>query len=239
MVRIDLWLEELQGQVALILFLLTIPVVAAGCALSLGPAAATPDPQLAVRVARALERVQDLHLTADVAVTGSLLDDEIVAEAWYAPQQDWLRLEILESAQPGLKGIITASKGSEGWSYKPAEQRIDVGAVDTIKPAIAYDVISSTLRVLFSADLAQSQVLARDYVDGQWAFRLAVPQGAGSCSLWVQASTLLPTRLQCGDAQRGQYSLKVGDAEYNLGLTEDLFEPNFLPSENYSFRRVD
>ena len=217
---------------------LAIPFLLTGCTLSLAPAVGSPDPRLTAQAAQAVQNVRDIHLTADVEVKHPFLDDKMVVEAWYVPNQDWLRLEILESAQPSFKGMIAASKGSEGWTYHPAEQRVDVGSISVVKPAIAYDVISSTLQVWFAGDMSQAKVTSPDYVDHRWVFRLAVPQQSGTCSLWLEQGSLLPVKVQCENAQLGQYTATIRDVEYNLGLTEDLFNPNFLPSEKYNVRRI-
>jgi len=54
----------------------------------------------------------------------------------------------------------------------------------------------------------------------------------------VEQGSLLPVKAQCENTHLGQYTATLRDVEYNLGLTEDLFSPNFLPSEKYNVRRI-
>jgi outer membrane lipoprotein-sorting protein len=195
-------------------------------------------PSLVQQSNEAAQAVQDAHLRVELELSNSLLRDKQVLEIWYM-RPDSVRLEILESTLPAFRDIISASQGDSGWIYKHAERQVVTGPIDSVKPAMVYDIVRSALGLLFDDHLDRIETASTDYINGQWVFKLVGSRDVDSCTLWLNKDSFLPVKAQCESQQLGQYTLTIQEAEYNLGLTDNLFEVSFLPTDSYTIRPAE
>ena len=145
--------------------------------------------------------VQDCHIRADLEFTNSLLHDKQVIELWYA-RPDRMRLEVLESTQPGFQEVISAFEGIEGWTYQRSDNSVSMGPTDSVKPAIVYDLVRSALDVLLEQrDVRTSEVTA-DYMNREWVYRLS-GSIAGGGEMYAVAEHRFPTPRQTAVPERG------------------------------------
>ncbi len=186
----------------------------------------------------AAQQVQDCHLRVGLEFTNTLLEDKQVLEIWYA-RPDKMRLEILQSSHPGFQDIIAASEGTLGWMYQHHNNRVDAGPIETVKPAIVFDLVRSALELLWESRSIQVDDIAVDYVNREWVFRLSSRTEQVTCTLWLNTASLLPVRLHYRDPKLGQYTMTISEAEYNLGLTAELFDLTLLPTNDYTVRSFD
>ena len=199
-----------------------------GCSTPITSPTATIDPALVQRAEAVARGWRDAHFTLDVELRHPLLSDTLAIESWYV-RPDRLRLEVLESTHLNFKGVMSASRGESGWTYNPMGQRVDVGPTSAIKPAVLYDMVLSTVRLFFAEDVGKVDTVSADHVNENVAFRLGLSRESGTCSLWVRQDSLLPLKARCDSKSLGRYTVTVREAEHNLGLTDDLFEVDFLP----------
>jgi outer membrane lipoprotein-sorting protein len=183
------------------------------------------------------QEIQDAHLRVELELSNTLLRDNQVLEIWYA-RPDSIRVEVLESTHPGFRDIFAASQGDTGWTYRHATRQVDAGPIDNVKPAIIYDVVRSTLSLLWKTDPDRIDTMSTDYVGGKWTYKLTGSGDTEPCTVWLQQDTLLPLKVQCESMRLGQYTAVINEAEYNIGLTDDLFDLTLLPSETYTVRRI-
>ena len=196
----------------------------------------TDIPPSLVQQSQALaQEVQDAHLRVEVKLSNTLLKDKQVLEIWYV-RPDSIRLEILESTHSGFRDIVAASQGNTGWAYRHATRQVDTGPIDNVKPAIIYDIVRSTSSLLWETHPDRIDTISTDYVNGKWTFKLTGPRDTDPCTLWLQQDTLLPLKVQCESMRLGQYTVIIDEAEYNIGLTDDLFDLTLLPGESYTVR---
>ena len=182
--------------------------------------------------------VQDCHIRADLEFTNSLLHDKQVIEFWYA-RPDRIRLEVLESTQPGFQDVTAASMGTGGWTYQRSDNSVSIGPTDSVKPAIVYDLVRSALDVWFGRRDVQTNVVSTDYVSREWVFKLSDSMEGVERTLWLNTGSLLPVKLQYRSEELGRYTLTVTEAEYDLGLTEELFDLTLLPTDDYTVRSFE
>ena len=78
------------------------------------------------------QEIQDVHLRVTVELSNTLLRDKQVLEIWYA-RPDSLRLEVLESTQPGFRDMVAASQGDTGWTYRHATRQVDTGPTGGVR----------------------------------------------------------------------------------------------------------
>lgn len=206
-------------------------------------APSTPvDPAAIRRADEAAQSLQDGHLAVELELRHPSLADHLDLELWRA-RPDRTRVEILASDHVAFQGLIAASVGPQGWTFRPRDPesgkaRVDEGPIDAVKPALVYDAALSLLELLFP-EASRNVVSARqDYVNATEAIRLDVPQASGKCLLWLAATSLLPLKVDCDDPVVGHYTATIHDATYNLGLTDDLFDLTFLPTRSYTVRRL-
>lgn len=211
----------------------------------ISPEAAIP-PSLVQESREVAQNVQDAHLRLELEWSTPVLADKQVLEVWYV-RPDKIRLEIVESAQPGYQDIIFASQGERGWMYRHAARQVDTGPVSTVKPAVVHGVVTSLLSILFENSFQEIATITRDYVSGKRAFKLTgrnspeVLQNdvAPDCSVWLEEGSLLPLKVQRWDQASIEYTAVIRAAEYNIGLTDDLFDIEFLPTQAYTVHRSD
>ncbi len=221
--------------------LLLVAVALAGCA----PPWIAPSPVDSAVLQRAdtLARSRlDGHLAVELDLRHPSLADHLDLELWRA-RPDRTRVEILSSDHVAFQGLIAASAGAQGWTFRPrdpdsGEARVDEGPIDTVKPALVYDAALSLLGLLFPEASPNVVSAQQDYVNTTEAIRLDVPRASGKCFLWLAATSLLPLKVDCDDPVAGHYTATIHDATYNLGLTGDMFDLTFLPTRSYTVRRL-
>jgi hypothetical protein len=214
-------------------------LLAAGCAEPWGHASPVDSAtlRLADDVARSL---QDGHLAVNLDLRHPALTNHLELELWRA-RPDRTRVEILGSDHVAFQGLIAASVGAQGWTFRPrvaGEAQVDVGPIDAVKPALAYDAALSLLNLCFPEADRSVASAQRDYVNTTEAIRLDVTRSSGKCYLWLAATSLLPLKADCDDTVAGHYAATIHDAAYNLVLTGDLFDLTFLPTRSYTVRRL-
>jgi hypothetical protein len=222
--------------------LLVLAVVLAGCTPPWGSWSTPIDPAVIRRADVVAQSLQDGHMAVDLDLRHPLLADHLDLELWRA-RPDRTRVEILGSDQVAFQGLIAASVGSQGWTFRPrnpdsGQPRVDEGPTDTVKPALVYDATLSLLGLLFPASSRNVVSAWQDYVNTTGAIRLELPQASGKCLLWLAATSLLPLKVDCDDPVAGHYTATIHDATYNLGLTDELFDLTFLPTRSYTVRRL-
>ena len=223
-----------------VIFIWFLPfiVLIAGCDVpGLAPRIDVP-PALVQDSETAARQVRDCHLRVDLQLANSLLEDRQVLDIWYA-RPDRIRLEIMESTQPGFQDVISASTGHAGWTYQHAYNRVDVGPVNEVKPAIVYDLVRSALDLWFAPALFRVQDVAVDYVNREWTFKLSGTTEAATCTVWLSARSMLPVQLRYQSESLGTYTMTVTEAEYNAGLTGEIFDLTLLPTSDYTIRSVE
>lgn len=241
--------RELSHNCRIFLPALAVLILLAACNVpGISPEAAIP-PSFVQESREAAQNVQDAHLRLELEWSTPVLADKQVLEVWYV-RPDKIRLEIVESAQPGFQDIIFASQGEQGWMYRHAARQVDTGPVSAVRPAVVYDVATSLLSILFENSFQEIETITRDYVSGKRAFKLTGRSGpeilrgaqndvASDCSVWLEENSLLPLKVQRRGQTSIEYTAVIRAAEYNIGLTDDLFDIEFLPTQAYTIHRSD
>lgn len=227
----------IPSRVIFIWFLPFILLISGCAAPGIAPRIDIP-PSLVHDSETAARQVQDCHLRVDLELANSLLTDRQVLEIWYA-RPDRIRLEVLESAQPGFQDVISASTGPAGWTYQHATNRVDVGPIGEVKPAIVYDLVFSALDQLFAPEQFHVQDVAVDYVNREWAFKLSGTTTTATCTVWLNAGSMRPVQLRYQSESLGTYTMTINAAEYDVGLTDDIFDLTLLPTNDYTIRSVE
>lgn len=206
-------------------------------------------PSLILEARAAAQSVHDAYLRVEVEWKTPVLADRQTLELWYV-RPDRLRLEIVESGQIGFRDIIFAVRGDQAWMYRHAARQVDVGSADSVRPAIVYDIAQSFTELSFERPLEDIETISKDYIDGKWTFKLTGRSGKTSsdpiqgdlksnCAVWLDEVTLRPVKVRYQDEAAMEYIATVREAQYNVGLTDDLFGVDFLPTQAYNVNRVD
>lgn len=188
------------------------------------------------------EGTRDAHLLLDVDLQHPAWRDRLALEVWYV-RPERIRLEILESTYVNFRNMITAANGERGWTYHPGEQRVDVGPLSRVRPPVIYDIVASALQAWFGEAVGAEEqgVSGYDWVGSGRAAKLSVRGDARDCTVWFDVEEGMPVKIACESALHGSYAVTVREAEYDIGLTDELFDISYLPTEevNVSIRRLD
>lgn len=189
---------------------------------------AAPDRLFVDQAERAARGRSDGHLIVELDLEHPFLRDHMRLDVWHA-RPDRTRLEVLESNQLGLIGLVSASSGPQGWRYHPVEHRLDQGPIETVRPAIVYELITTTLAIVLGEEPWNVTSTAPGYLNSKEMVRLTLARETGSCDLWLGRGSMSTEKVECTDRRFGRFRAIVRDARYDLGLTDDLFGPEFLP----------
>jgi len=206
-------------------------------------------PSFMLQARQAAQNVRDACLRVEVEWNTPVLADKQTLELWYS-RPDKIRLEIVESGQVGFRDIIFAENGDQAWMYRHAARQVDVGPAGSVKPAVVYEVVQSLADLFFGQSFEEVTAISRDYASNRWAFKVtgrAGPgvqqsdrnRGAPDCTVWLEDGSLLPFKVRCQEEGAMDYTATVQEAQYNTGLTDDLFDIGFLPTQSYAIHRIN
>jgi len=234
--------------------LLTLVILTACNLPGMSPAGSIP-PALFPEARRVARNVRDAYLRLEIEWSTPVLADKQGLEVWYV-RPDEMRLEIVESGQVGFRDIIFAVRGQQAWMYWHTTRQVAAGPVSSVRPAVVYEVVWSLLDLFFGQSFEETKTISRDYTNHSRAFKItgrknamtdpAAPgftdtdnEGAWDCSLWLDENSLLPLKASCRSQGAIEYTATVREAQYNIGLNDDLFDIGFLPTQDYAVRRGD
>ncbi len=198
-------------------------------------------PISAEQVVRRMRKVQanidDAHLVLEFELEAGIMQDRWTVEVW-EKQPDRFRAELLEAGQSTLRGLTVVVLGQQAWLYHPARREVTAGEPGTVRLPLAQSLLT------WLDDLIRTAKVETISLEGETnrAYKLslsdrclALPKcqapSCGQALVWVDRESWMPFKIIYTHPTLGHGTITVRQAEFNTGLTDDLFRslPQPLP----------
>jgi outer membrane lipoprotein-sorting protein len=202
--------------------------------------------EIVAKMRETLEATQDAHAVVNASVNAQGVEISATAEIWEgAPNK--VRVQILQSSDPDLAGVLAVSDGQQAWYYEPAKNRVQVAPAGQIEMPLPQQLLGSMQEAIQQVLEASNVELAgEETVLGREAYKLVLSPkegttqelypGNGTATLWVDKEQWFVLKAAYQADAFGQGSMEVQSFELNPGLADDLFR--FTPPEGTELEEV-
>ncbi len=190
--------------------------------------------EIVAKMQETVESTEDAHAVVAVDVNIQGIEVAVTAEVW-EKSPNKLRLEVLETSQADLAGMMVVSDGEQGWAYNPAHNQVMVGPAGEIQTPLPQEMLTSLQEAIQQVmDASNVELAGEEAVTGRDAYKLVLnpkeedwqglfPAG-GMVTLWVDKEQWIVLKAAYDGGTFGRGDMELQSFELNPGLADDLFQ---------------
>lgn len=174
----------------------------------------------------------DAHGVLEFAVHNLGADEEVVVEVW-EKRPDKTRIEMVESTDPELAGVLLVSDGEQTWTYVPADNRVLVAQVGPDEPSSPREIVQFMDEILERIlDMCDVKLVGEEDVAGTATYKLEftcggentfLPEGT-KATVWVDQERWVVLQAHFSGGALGEGWMRVRTYELNTGLGDSVFQ---------------
>jgi outer membrane lipoprotein-sorting protein len=170
--------------------------------------------QVVHRMRKVEASIDDAHSVLEIDLDAGVIQDRWILEVW-KKRPDFYRIELLETSQSTLRGLTVVVVGQQAWLYDPAHREVTTGEPGTVRLPLAQGLIT------WLEDLIRTAKVETISLEGETnrAYKLSF----GQALVWVDRESWTPFKIIYTHPTLGHGTIIVRQAEFNTGLTDDLF----------------
>ncbi|MFN2132006.1 MAG: LolA family protein [Anaerolineae bacterium] len=179
---------------------------------------------------QSLRQEEGLHALLDIQVDTDLIKDTLSVELWEEPPQR-LKLVVLESGNPQLRGLAFTTDGSQSKSYLPHANTVTEGPATSVKlPSVLETPVEARREWILEADAENSRVIGVERDSGRVLYHVQAAVGTlDAVQFWIDAREWLVWRVTYEDTYLGNGTIALREVQLVDDVPDSSFELN-VPS---------
>lgn len=181
--------------------------------------------QVLTQAQQALLQVRGYHAVLEIEVDTDLIKDTLSVELWEEPPAS-LRLRVLESGNPQLRGLEFATDGVQSESYLPHANAVMVGPAESVRlPSVLETPVRSRRDWILDVEADAARVVGVERSAGLVLYHVQVDVGEHEAvQFWIDARDWLVRRVAYADTYLGSATIVVRNVKLLDDGTERRFE---------------
>lgn len=168
---------------------------------------------------RSLRQGRGYHAVLEIDVDTDLIKDTLSVDLWEEPPAS-LRLTVLESANPQLRGLEFATDGTRSRSYLPHANAVTVGPSEDVRlPSVLETPVQARSDWILETEAGAARVVGVERSAGLVLYHIQTDVGEHEAvEFWIDARDWLVRRVAYADTNLGSATIAVRD----LRLVDDV-----------------
>ncbi len=212
------------GWLLLLVSLLALALAASGCARMTAE-------DIVAKMQEVVENTDDAHAVVEATVDVQGQSLEAVVEVW-EKQPAQARVEVLETGQAELDGMVAVTDGQTFWLYSPAEDQVATGDVGDMPDAAQIIAGGMEAPIQWVLDNSNVELLGEEKIADTKTYKLSLTPKedaaspwpiVGTATLWVDKKQWIVLKAHFVAPNIGEGTVQVRSFELNPGLDDGLF----------------
>ena len=182
--------------------------------------------QVLTQAQRSLRQSRGQHAVLEIEVDTDLIKDTLVVELWEEPPAS-VRLTVLESANPQLRGLEFATDGTQSKSYLPHANAVIVGPSEDVRlPSVLETPVRARSDWILETEAGAARVVGVERNAGLVLYHIQADVGDDreAVEFWIDARDWLVRRVAYADTYLGSATIVVRDLQLVGDVPETRFE---------------
>lgn len=181
--------------------------------------------QVLTQAQQSLRQDRGYHVVLEIEVDTDLIKDTLVVELW-EEQPARLRLAVLESGNPQLRGLEFATDGSQSKAYLPHANAVTVGPAGSVRlPAVLETPVQARSDWILDTEADAARVVGVERSAGLALYHIQVDVGEHEAvEFWIDARDWLVRRVSYADAYLGSATVEVREVQLIDDVPDTRFE---------------
>jgi outer membrane lipoprotein-sorting protein len=170
--------------------------------------------QVLTQAQRSLRQGRGYHAVLEIEVDTDLIKDTLVVELWEEPPTS-LRLAVLESGNPQLRGLEFATDGTQSRSYLPHANAVTVGPAESVRlPSVLETPVQARSDWILDTEADVARVVGVERSAGLVLYHVQADVGEHEAvQFWIDARDWLVRRVTYADTFLGSATIVVSDVQ--------------------------
>lgn len=181
--------------------------------------------QVLTQAQQSLRQGRGYHALLEIEVDTDLIKDTLSVELWEEPPAS-LRLTVLESGNPQLRGLEFATDGTQSRSYLPHANAVIVGLAESVGlPSVLEAPVQARSDWILDAEPGAARVVGVERSTGLVLYHIQVDVGEREAvQFWIDAGDWLVRRVTFADAYLGSATIVVRQLQLMDDVPDTRFE---------------
>lgn len=190
--------------------------------------------EIVARMQQVEKQTKDYHAVVETVLAGPDGGEMVLMQEIWRKGSDLLRVEVREGP-PEMVGQVTVFNGKQVWFYNPHLNQAQIFPVEVPLQLPAQEM-TAAMQVTAKKLLSESTVkyLAEEMVGGQKTYKVQlVPRkdtdlfaasGGKPITVWIDQEHARRLKMEVPLPTGGRYTMQYRSIEYNVGLSDSLFQ---------------